>query len=74
MGQSYRELIAWQKAMDLVTEIYRATATFPRDEQYGDQPIATRCGFSSQQHRRGPSPILSEGVSSIPESRPRIAG
>jgi four helix bundle protein len=35
MGQSYRELIAWQKAMDLVTEIYRATSSFPREEQYG---------------------------------------
>ncbi|MBM4295847.1 MAG: four helix bundle protein, partial [Deltaproteobacteria bacterium] len=25
MVQSYRDLVAWQKAMDLVTEIYRAT-------------------------------------------------
>ena len=32
---SYRDLIAWQKAMDLVTAIYRATAGFPRDEIYG---------------------------------------
>jgi four helix bundle protein len=34
MGQSYRELIAWQKAMDLVMEIYAVTRTFPRDEVY----------------------------------------
>ena len=34
MGQSYRELIAWQKAMDFVMEIYRATKAFPRDEIY----------------------------------------
>src|SRR5262245_16527114 len=34
MGQSYRDLIAWQKAMDFVMEIYRATKTFPRDEVY----------------------------------------
>lgn len=35
MGQSYRDLIAWQKAMQLVAEIYRATQEFPKDEIYG---------------------------------------
>jgi four helix bundle protein len=35
MGESYRDLIAWRKAMDLVTDIYRATQAFPRDELYG---------------------------------------
>lgn len=35
LGDSYRDLIAWQKAMSLVREIYRITKTFPRDEMYG---------------------------------------
>jgi four helix bundle protein len=35
MGQSYRDLIAWQRAMAFVMEIYRTTASFPRDEVYG---------------------------------------
>jgi four helix bundle protein len=35
MGQSYRDLIAWQKAMDLVTEVYRVTKEFPKEELYG---------------------------------------
>lgn len=35
MGGSYRDLIAWQKAMDLVTDIYRATEEFPDREIYG---------------------------------------
>jgi hypothetical protein len=35
MGRSYRELIAWQKAMKLVSEIYEATQRFPSDERYG---------------------------------------
>ena len=35
MGDSYKDLIAWRKAMDLVTEVYRATGSFPRDEIYG---------------------------------------
>jgi four helix bundle protein len=34
-GQSYRDLIAWQKAMVLVRQIYQATQAFPREEQYG---------------------------------------
>lgn len=35
MSQTYRGLIAWQKSMDLVTAIYQATRTFPREELYG---------------------------------------
>jgi len=27
--------VAWQKAMELVVEIYRATRTFPADERFG---------------------------------------
>ena len=33
--QSYRELIVWQKSMDLVEDVYVATKQFPRDELYG---------------------------------------
>lgn len=33
--RGYRDLRAWQHAMDLVTQIYRVTRTFPRDELYG---------------------------------------
>ena len=28
-------MIAWQKAMDLVEGVYRASRSFPKDEQYG---------------------------------------
>ena len=35
MGESYRDLIAWRKAMELVTEIYGSTRAFPQDERYG---------------------------------------
>jgi four helix bundle protein len=31
----YRDLIAWQKAMDLVEDVYRLTQSFPREELYG---------------------------------------
>lgn len=33
--KSHRDLIAWQKAMDLVVLIYECTAGFPRHELYG---------------------------------------
>lgn len=32
--KNYRGLIAWQKAMDLVEEVYRATREFPREEVF----------------------------------------
>ncbi len=33
--KGHRDLVVWQKAMILVTEIYRATRDFPKDEMYG---------------------------------------
>ena len=34
-GGNYRNLIAWQKAMELVLEVYKATKTMPKEEIYG---------------------------------------
>lgn len=33
--KGFRDLIAWQKAMALVTDIYQGTQAFPVNEQYG---------------------------------------
>ena len=33
--RNYSELIAWQKAMDLVEAVYSASAAFPKEEIYG---------------------------------------
>lgn len=33
--KSYKELIVWQKGIDLVKEIYILTSKFPREEIYG---------------------------------------
>jgi four helix bundle protein len=35
MSDSYRDVVAWQKAMALATEVYRVTDTFPPREIYG---------------------------------------
>lgn len=32
---TFRNLIVWQKSMDLVTEIYTATRQFPKEEVFG---------------------------------------
>ncbi|MEW6296063.1 MAG: four helix bundle protein, partial [Candidatus Diapherotrites archaeon] len=33
--RSYRDLMAWKKAVALVTEIYRLTSDFPKEEMFG---------------------------------------
>jgi four helix bundle protein len=35
MGQSFKDLLVWQHAIGLTTEIYKLTATFPKAEQFG---------------------------------------
>ncbi len=35
MTRYYMDLIGWQKAMDLVTEIYRLTKKLPKEEMFG---------------------------------------
>jgi four helix bundle protein len=33
--KQYSDLVAWQKAMDLVEQVYKVTKEFPKDEMYG---------------------------------------
>jgi four helix bundle protein len=35
MAQDYRDLIVWQKAIDLTVCVYQLTHAFPKDEIYG---------------------------------------
>ena len=35
MGQSFRDLVAWQKAIELTLAIYKVTAGFPDSERFG---------------------------------------
>ncbi len=43
---SYRDLIVWQRAIDLTTNIYRLTSELPRDEQYGISSQMRRAAVS----------------------------
>ena len=46
MVKTYRDLIVWQKSMELVTQIYRITKTFPKEENYGLISQIRRCAVS----------------------------
>ncbi len=46
MKRDYKELIVWQKAIDLVVEIYKATKAFPKEELYGLTSQLRRCAVS----------------------------
>lgn len=32
---NYKELVVWQKAIQLVTDVYKVTRIFPKEEAYG---------------------------------------
>lgn len=44
--RTFRDLIVWQKAMVLVTNVYRASSEFPKSEQYGLSSQLRRCAVS----------------------------
>jgi len=44
--KTYRDLVVWQKSMALVTEIYKQTKSFPKDETYGLISQMRRCAVS----------------------------
>ncbi len=35
MGTSYKQLVVWQRAVELSLAIYQLTSTFPKSEQFG---------------------------------------
>ena len=44
--QSYRELIVWQKAIELTSEVYSLTRGFPSDERFGITSQVRRAAMS----------------------------
>lgn len=44
--QSFRELVVWQKSIQLATAVYRMTQDFPREELYGLSSQIRRCAVS----------------------------
>jgi four helix bundle protein len=46
MAKSYRELLVWQKAIQLTVLVYRISKDFPREEIYGLTSQIRRCAVS----------------------------
>ena len=44
--KTYRDLQIWQKSMTLVTEVYKTSKGFSKDEAYGLIPQIRRCAIS----------------------------
>jgi four helix bundle protein len=47
MSHSYKDLIVWQKAKALATEVYRVTECFPKTELYGLTSQSRRAAVSA---------------------------
>jgi four helix bundle protein len=45
-GSGYRDLLAWQEAMNLAVMVYRLTSRFPREEVYGLTAQARKSALS----------------------------
>lgn len=74
--KGFRDLLAWQKAMDLVTAVYLATQVFPRHEQFGLITQARRAAISipaniaegqARRHRREFRQFLGVALGSLAE-------
>ena len=55
--RSFRDLVVWQKGIELVKEVYKITKSFPKDEQYGLSSQMRRAAVSvpsniSEGHRK----------------------
>ena len=35
MGESFKQVVAWQRAVEMTTEVYKLTAEFPSSEKFG---------------------------------------
>lgn len=46
MANSHRELVVWQRAIELSVALYRLTETFPREEIYGLTSQIRRAGVA----------------------------
>ena len=46
MSKAFRDLLVWQKAMELTVAVYRITSEFPKAEMYGLTSQMRRCAAS----------------------------
>ena len=46
MDKPHKRLLAWQKSMDLVVEVYELSKSFPREERFGLTSQVRRASIS----------------------------
>jgi four helix bundle protein len=46
MGESFRDLVVWQRAIQMSVAVYKLTALFPKEETYGLSSQLRRAGVS----------------------------
>ena len=63
--KSYRELIVWQKSMDLAKQIYEHTASFPKEDVWLNLSNAKISGFNFSEYNRRASEKHNGGISSV---------
>ena len=62
----YQDLRAWQKEITLVEQVYEVTSSLPpRRDVWAEKPDAALRGIDTEQHRRGPRPRDSRGISTV---------
>jgi len=61
MGKTHKDLDIWQRGIDLVVQVYQATKTFPREEEYGLKPQMRRAAVSYPSNMRKEPPDLPRG-------------
>jgi len=44
--ESYRDLLVWQRSMELVIALYKLTTSYPKEELYGLTSQSRRCAVS----------------------------
>ena len=53
MGDSFKDLIVWQRAVELSVAIYKATSSFPTSEQFGLSNQLRRASVSAASNIAG---------------------
>ncbi len=46
MGNSFRDLVVWQRSVEMSVAVYRLTSGFPKEETYGLSSQLRRAGVS----------------------------
>jgi four helix bundle protein len=75
--QSYRDLIVWQKAMEMVVQVYAITKQFPKEELYGLTSQVRRAAVSipsniAEGHSRKSTPEFLNFLSIAQGSRAEV--